>query len=249
MYDEGLNPASCPDIVSYTSVILAWARSASPHAAENAEAILFRCKELAAKNKNKNIFPELITYNIVLDAWSRQSGRQERHLPGKKGDDTAARRAESLLHQMRDNRDDVRPDKVSYNTVLNAWAKSGVSDVAGQRAREFLAEMKQEYRAGNERLKPDAITFNIVIGLIARSGMPGCLDEANSLLEEMQREGHTANTVTNNTVMAAAVKSGERDAAKSAEGLVDGNGTKVQRWQLEHPSERNHIQHSSQCLC
>jgi pentatricopeptide repeat protein len=218
MHDEGLNPMACPDSVSFTSVIRAWARSSSPEAAEKAEALLIQCRELSAKHKN--VTPDIIMYNNVLDAWARGGGRQTRQVSGKQADDTRARRAESLLEQMKKSDVDVRPDAISYNIVMNAWFRSGRPEVAGRRARELFDEMKQGYRAGQENLKPDLISYNTLIKLISRSGTPGCFDEARALIKEIEQEGYTPDNVTYHTVMDAMVKSGEKGAAEAVEDMV-----------------------------
>jgi hypothetical protein len=52
----------------------------------------------------------------------------------------------------------VRPDTKSYNTVINAWAKSGEME-AVSRAEHTLAEMTRRSEAGEHHLKPDTILF------------------------------------------------------------------------------------------
>lgn len=218
MYDEGLNPEACPDMVSFTSVIRAWARSSSPQAAEKAEALLIQCRELSGKNKN--VTPDIIMYNSVLGAWARDDRWQRREVSGKRADDTRARRAESLLHQMKEA-DEVRPDACSYNIVMNAWFRSGKSSVAARRARELFDEAKRGYLAGDEILKPDLISYNTLIKSISKSGMPGCFNEVRSLIKEMEREGYKPDTITYHSVMYSMVKSGARGAVNMVEDMVD----------------------------
>lgn len=216
MYDEGLNPEACPDIVSFTSVIRAWARSSSPQAAEKAEAVLIKCRELSGKDKN--ITPDIIMYNSVLDAWASDdiwSGR----VSGKRADDTKALRAESLLQQMKEA-DEVRPDMCSYNIVMKAWFRSGKPSVAARRARELFDEAKRGYLAGDENLKPDVISWNTLIKLVSKSGMPGCFNEVRSLIKEMEQEGCRPDTRTYHAVMYSMVKSGAKGAAKMVEDMV-----------------------------
>ena len=215
-YDEGLNPEACPDVVSFTSVIRAWARSSNPQAAEKAEALLLKVRELSGKNKN--IKPDIVMYNSVLDAWARDDIRR-RGVDGKRVDDARARRAESLLKQMKET-GEVRPDACSYNIVMKAWFTSGKPSVAAQRARELFDEAKRGYLAGDENLKPDLISWNTLIKLVSNSGIPGCFNEVQSLIKEMEQEGCRPDNITYHSVMYALVKSGARGAATMVEDMV-----------------------------
>jgi len=218
MSDEGLNPLSCPDTVSFTSVIQAWSRSSSKEAAEKAEALLFECRERSTEKNS--VAPDIVMYNMVLHAWAGHNKRERDELRSERVDETGARRAESLLLRMKES-GEISPDVVSYNIVMNAWSNSGNYIAAARRARDILEELKARHRAGDEKSEPDVITYNTAIKLIARSRVQGCFDEAKALMEEMQEVGHKINAVTCNTVLAALVKSGEPDAVKIAESMIN----------------------------
>ena len=218
MSDNGSNPFSSPDTVSFTSVIKAWSRSASTQAAEKAEALLLQFRELSMKNKN--VAPDIVMYNMVLHCWAEHNSKQRNKRERPRVDETGARRAETLLRRMKTT-DGIGLDVYSYNIVMNAWSNSGNNQVAARRARELFKEMKDAYHAGDFKLKPDVITYNTVIKLIARSGIQGCVDEARSLMKEMEGEGYRINVVTCNTVMAATAKYGGRDAVQKAEDMLN----------------------------
>lgn len=55
--------------------------------------------------------------------------------------------------------DEVSPDTITFNAVLDAWARSG-DRMAAQRAEQILDHMDDLYRAGNQKVKPDVYTFN-----------------------------------------------------------------------------------------
>ena len=61
----------------------------------------------------------------------------------------------------------IRPNTISYNTVINAWSKSGC-DIAADMAEKILEKMIEEWKSEkNEesleiksyRIKPDAVSF------------------------------------------------------------------------------------------
>ena len=52
---------------------------------------------------------------------------------------------------------DISPDKYTFNTVIHAYAKSGVKEAA-TKAHKILDNMNQMYREGNSSVKPDTIT-------------------------------------------------------------------------------------------
>lgn len=95
------------------------------------------------------LFPQ---YNAVINALA------------KSGEPGAAARAERVLQNMVNNRndnDDVRPTTINFNAVLDAWAKSGGGRAAAERAEEILEWMDRLHKSGNNKdVKPDTITFN-----------------------------------------------------------------------------------------
>lgn len=54
---------------------------------------------------------------------------------------------------------DVAPDTISFNAVLDAWARSGDRN-APRRCEQILDHMDELYRAGNMGVKPDTYTYN-----------------------------------------------------------------------------------------
>lgn len=66
---------------------------------------------------------------------------------------------------------------VTYNTVLNAFAKSRDKD-APYRAEALLNRMQAEYEAGNENVMPNAISFSSLLNSWAKSGLEGAAERA-----------------------------------------------------------------------
>ena len=146
-----------PSVVSYSTVMRAWANHGNPY---RAEAILNRLLEEeheAANNTNttrivRSIKPDRVMFNIAIDAWAKSS------------EDIAPLRAEALLQKMeRQDARDLKPDTVTYNTVVDVWSKSShrgekENRIAAQRAVGILKRMERMYQEGEERAKPDART-------------------------------------------------------------------------------------------
>ena len=53
---------------------------------------------------------------------------------------------------------DVKPDTITFNGVIDAWARSGEKR-APTRAEEIFDHMDGLYRQGNEDVKPDPCEF------------------------------------------------------------------------------------------
>ena len=73
----------------------------------------------------------------------------------------AAKRAEQYLEEMKRryaNGDlNVKPNTLTYNAVMNAWARAGLPE----KAESLLNEMYEEYmNNGNDDIKPRTDSFN-----------------------------------------------------------------------------------------
>jgi pentatricopeptide repeat protein len=101
------------DVVTWTTVISAWARSSSPDAASRVRALLTRMND---PSNAPLIRPNLVTFNTVLTCLSRSSQ--------KDGADQCLR----LLQQMKDlyatGKLDCPPDVFSYSIAMHACAKA-----------------------------------------------------------------------------------------------------------------------------
>lgn len=63
----------------------------------------------------------------------------------------------------------VRPNLLSYNTVINSWAKSSMPESAA-RAESLLTRMLKRYKSESfSTIKPDVVTFSSVLNALAKS--------------------------------------------------------------------------------
>jgi len=63
----------------------------------------------------------------------------------------------------------VRPNRLSYNSVINAWAKSSMPEAA-VRAEDLLLRMIKSFKSeAFSTITPDAVTFASVLNALAKS--------------------------------------------------------------------------------
>lgn len=89
-----------PDVVTYTSVMDAHARSQTP---EKAEDVFFRLLDEAPTVHDLGC----VTCDTILNAWAQR------------GTEESAKRAQMILHRLEEwQRDDIRPTRISYATGM-----------------------------------------------------------------------------------------------------------------------------------
>ena len=84
-----------------------------------------------------------------------------------------------------------RPDLTSFNSIINAWAKSRDRDRA-RKAEAILHHMERQYATGRSDLRPNVITYATVINAWARSGEVDAPQKAESVLrriDQLYQEG------------------------------------------------------------
>merc|ERR1711865_980301 len=120
----------------------------------------------------------------------------------------------------------VRPDTITFNAVLDAWARSG-DRMAAHRAEQILDHMDELYRTGNHGVKPDTYTYNTLITAHAKSSEKGSAARAEHVLQVMKQryldgdDDFKPNTRTHTSVIDAIAKSGEKGAARRAEQILN----------------------------
>lgn len=226
-----------PSVISYSTVLDAFAKSKERGSAKRAEAILRQMRD-------RGIAANAISWNTVIDAYAKE------HNPN---------RAESLLHEM--NKDylngnaNVKPTMRSYGVVLSAWATKP-SPQSGERGEQLLNYMKQlaasgeleeldlivyntvlacwakttakdaaskakqflEQRIIGDGMQPDAYSYNTVMSALTRGGN---LTEAESLLDSLQEQGVAVDATPYNTLLYAWVKSKSKSAPGKVMGLYE----------------------------
>lgn len=226
---SGRNENAKPNLLAYTMVLDAYAKSGEKDAGTKAEALL---RHMQKENIELNLF----SYNLVINAYTRQGRRggavdnaerilhevediyQQTGNPAMKPDVVTytslvtawansnrrgygANRAEEILNRM--IMAGCEPNTVTFNAVLKAWCRSAEMD-ASERALDIFKRMEMEHAKGNPNVKSDRITFNTLIHTLAKSGKSKHLQRAEELLEIMEtskEEGVSPNSFSYNTII------------------------------------------------
>ena len=76
-------------------------------------------------------------------------------------------------------------EQISFNSAIDAWAKSGEGTLGARRAEQLLHRMEDLYVAGDENAKPTANSYNAVLSAWARSGTKCAYWKAEELVNKM----------------------------------------------------------------
>jgi hypothetical protein len=169
-----------PDATSYNTLLSAISRL-HQKGPETCEALLRKLQN----NPNTRNHLDVISYNIVMNAWSKKSDYawEERNIQH------AACRAEHLLHEMQHEyskgHERLKPSLVSFTTVIDAWSRISSKDVeAAQRAEDIL-NLLYEFSEIDIDLRPNAFTFHAVMNAWSKSSLPNSASAVHTLLNRM----------------------------------------------------------------
>lgn len=187
------------DARTYATVLGIWTRSRSKNkAAKRSLALLQEMEDLYQTHGHKHCQPDAICYQAVigiltkaqLPAHHAQQVWERMHTMGyapnlltcnsvlncwaKSGHPQAGKRAHAILKKM-----SVTPDVVSYNTVLQAYARAGDAD-------SCLEILKKLMEDNTNDILPNTRTFTAVLAALSRSGSPTAAEQSEALLIKMQ---------------------------------------------------------------
>lgn len=149
--------------------------------------------------------PDTVTYNGVLKAYAKSNLPQPA--------------LELLQHMERLDEDAssvVRPNVISYSTVMDAFCRHQNPNVA----RNLLARLVERYeQTQDERLRPNSVVYNCLLAAYAKSGKG--TQAADLSLQLLNKMGDLADVISYNTVLHAMAKSGAPDAGERAQALID----------------------------
>ena len=221
-----------------TVVLDAWATSGEDGAAEKAEALIGGMTDVSQRTDGKVPPPSIIAYNTVLKAYARQAAS------GGNAAEAACAGAERILNELEEkagipknsdpNHDidddecevnSVRPNQVSYTTVIDCYAKSGLGGLgkeAAEGAERIFRRMERAYESGCSEARPSVPSFNTVIDAWVKSGLVRGPIAAEEILKKMisLHEKGTAGTeptvVSFSSVMNGWAKSQQDGSAERA---------------------------------
>lgn len=203
-----------PSVVTFTSIMDAYARSNHPQAAQDAERVLFDYLQ-AHEQQSQSSKLSTITCDAVLNAWAQR------------GTPEAAARAQFLLERLEQFQNkDIRPTAHSYATVIHAWALCGKADKAQAILDRLLQPRPTSVETAAAATVVDTVVCNAVLHAWATSGDPQAGTRALHLFHRMQQlakeKGYDTHpdVVTYNTLLSAWSHSGHLKAAPQAEKVL-----------------------------
>jgi hypothetical protein len=218
-YKQGKSSVK-PNVVCYTTVINAWARGNSVPsnvALSRVEALLKHMEDLYGETGDSNVRPNKISYISVMDAYGRKSKKSQ-----------AADKAQAIVDRMMklyaSNEGYVRPTRIVFNALINAYSKSDDPRAAAQ-AEKIFRWMEEQYRGGDDCVKPDEITLCGVLNAWANHAPSGGALRAQAILDHteslsMEERGFAHSTICHNILIKAWGRSREPDSVQRAEGIL-----------------------------
>lgn len=165
-----------PTVVTFSTVINAYARSGNEEAAERAEKLLALSQSLFEENGWTDAEPNTVVYTSVVNAWARAGNPN---------------RAQEILKKMYEDsmlngKTHLRPNLWTFNTVLSAWSNSAEKNAIDS-AEKLLGTMKDLFEQGILDSRPDSVSYNCLLHALARRrrNFPDAHVMAESLVSEM----------------------------------------------------------------
>lgn len=230
------NPAVKLEVMHYSAVANAWAKSNDKNAGVQAEKVL---KHLLRRSlKDSSLVPNRILFNCIIHAWSRQGNVKQAEnvfdrmkadpvISIEVGDYNAvlaayarngnARKAEQLLKEMIEA--DIEPDVISYNCILDSWKQSREAGAA-ERAESILNTMKKNFDKGTSKVKPNGRSYSSVASAYIKSKREDAFMHAQRLLSLAEQQGAAKDTYLYNAVLDALASSGQPGVAQKAQKIL-----------------------------
>lgn len=142
-----------PSIITWNSVLASWARSAD-------------------KVKGAKRVEELLNIMVSYSNGGRISYSPEGSIIAERVNDSNINRAPPSLQQS------VKPDLITLNTALSAWARVGEAETCAR----LLSEMRELYKAGQLSDPPDVFSYATVMNGFAKANEP---EKAETLFDGM----------------------------------------------------------------
>lgn len=142
-----------PNTEMFTTCISAWARSKQPNAPEKAEEIVKLMETLAKEKSLRTLKPNVKTFNALIDCWAKSRRTDQ------------GEQAERVLRFL-EMSTGIRPDFVSYNTVILAWSHGPNCNI--DRARSVLDRMFGSFMRGNDTARPNEASYNFLLDVFFR---------------------------------------------------------------------------------
>ena len=173
LYERG-DADVCPSAKTFNAAIQAYGKNGQGLRAAG----VFQRMEQLYEAGISTAKPNAMNYNSLITAWAHNACEAE----------DSAMQAENVLKRMlikfqRTGDESIQPTTVSFNAVLDAYAKSASADAA-QKAEGLLRRMEENQ---SDKIKPNTRSFNSVINAWAKSRHEDAAANAEAFLETMER--------------------------------------------------------------
>ena len=168
------NPNAAPDRKSFNTLIHTLTKAGNAKSLILAEKILDRMEAYETQGV-KNLAPNLFSYNTIIEGWGKVKGENVLN---------AWKVLEKLLLAQK-HREDLEPDRYSFNNIIFALSKSGQKD-AELRIENLLRYMEREFQSGRISVSPDIFAYSSAIHTWARSGKKSAGARAEEILNELE---------------------------------------------------------------
>lgn len=162
-----------PNVRTYSTVIDALTKSPGMEptdAAQASQELLERLGYLYESTGDKDLQPNTIIYNSVMNSWAKTETL------------TGALNAMKLLEHMEQVSTPCEPDVITYNTCIHAWAKCKMKE-SGERAESLLRRMENRDSIAS---KPNIRSYSSCIDAWCSSNSPSAARRAHALLDELE---------------------------------------------------------------
>lgn len=201
-----------PDTFSFNQVFTALSRSTKPGSTHLAEHLLDYMEIANQNGVFRKAKADVVSYTSVIISLARS------------GEADAAERGVILLNRLKEHHEGgrtyMKPTRVIYNALIDAWAKSGKGTLGARKAEALLMEMEQVCAIGNVWVAPNVVTYNSVMNSWAQSGARCAGNMATKHLDRMIMLNGTQGEIeirpndrTFNAVINAIAKSGSETKA------------------------------------
>lgn len=169
LYNEG-DEDLLPDALTFGAIINAYANSLEAGSSDKAAQLLMHMESLYSMGFEQ-AKPTTFVYNACMNAFAKDPlicvMNEVKEQGGNSTSLNRAEKAEQLLDSMEKRYNEekdwrIKPDIISYSTVINAHANSGTSN-AGVHADGILRRMLHRYLMGDTKCRPNAIVFTAAI--------------------------------------------------------------------------------------
>jgi len=183
---KGKNPNAFVDSEMYNICINAWAKSDinGNEIVAKAESLVNRMETRYARGRENSIprtrlaRPDRITYNSLINAYSLSNEDSSAKVDKILEKMNALADSAAINKSDRDYESYIRPDEISYNSVLNYYASRKNEHWSAQRAEDLLLEMseisqrqQEQHSKGNPPpVTMSTTTLNIVLNAWGNSG-------------------------------------------------------------------------------